>query len=67
MTLKPLRQHNNECWERWWEQTSSRLNGLACPTCGNELWDEMPGQCLPTSPPQYRVTCRCCGYFGTRL
>lgn len=40
-------------------------NGIACPDCGNELFDS--GVSLLSYPPKYRIFCKNCNYKGTRL
>jgi C4-type Zn-finger protein len=41
-------------------------NGIACPTCGNELFDSTNNIVLTSYPPQYLTFCRNCNYKGTR-
>jgi hypothetical protein len=41
-------------------------NGIACPTCGNELFDSPNNIVLTSYPPQYLTFCRSCNYKGTR-
>lgn len=43
-----------------------RANGIACPKCGNELYDTNPYTTLTSSPPQKEVHCSC-GYTGYRV
>ena len=40
------------------------LNGIACPECGDELYDTNNSVVL-TCPPKYRIHCDC-GYRGYR-
>ena len=42
-------------------------NGIACPRCGEELWDSMPMVTLTTDPPQKHIKCINCDYYGYRL
>ena len=42
-----------------------RHNGIACPTCGAELYDSNPMEMLTVFPPRLRIHCDC-GYTGTR-
>jgi hypothetical protein len=42
-----------------------RLNGLACPKCGRELYDSN-GMVLTSNPPQKQVHCNC-GFVGYKL
>lgn len=41
-----------------------RPNGVACPKCGEELWDSDPMVTLTSNPPQKNVHCEACGYRG---
>lgn len=43
------------------------LNGIACPECGEELYDSDPGQTLTSHPPKKRIHCSNCTYNGTRI
>jgi Zn ribbon nucleic-acid-binding protein len=40
-------------------------NGIACPTCGTELYDT--GQAMSVSPTILRVKCIHCGFKGERF
>jgi hypothetical protein len=44
-------------------------NGIACPQCGEELYDPEPMVVLTSYPPQKRVICmkKDCGYSGYRI
>lgn len=42
-------------------------NGVACPTCEQELWDSNPSIVLTSMPPQKNVHCPICGYVGYLL
>jgi hypothetical protein len=65
--LKSLQDHNNSKSSTFVYQNGAVPNGIACPECGDELWDDNPNICLPSNPPQFRIHCRSCGYTGTRL
>lgn len=41
-----------------------RLNGLACPICGEQLFDTDPRVTLDSYPPQKNVHCKACSYKG---
>ncbi len=43
------------------------LNGVACPKCGEELYDSSPNIILTSSPAQKYIHCSKCGYKGTRF
>jgi hypothetical protein len=60
VTLKSLADHNAErhALHAFEHSNAPRRNGLACPTCGEELWDTNPGEILISNPPQKRVHCR---------
>lgn len=47
--------------------SESKLNGIECPECKNELQDKNPGFVLTVHPPRVSVECKHCGYTGTRL
>jgi hypothetical protein len=42
-------------------------NGIACPNCGSELFDNNDSLVLTSYPPQYLIFCRECNYKGTRF
>ncbi|OPZ65994.1 MAG: hypothetical protein BWY85_00161 [Firmicutes bacterium ADurb.Bin506] len=63
--LKSLEQADAEARRRH-EQKSSGKTGIACPACGDELYDFEPNMVLTSYPPQTRVACKC-GWKGTRL
>ncbi|TSA40201.1 hypothetical protein D4R30_00055 [archaeon] len=42
------------------------LNGMACPTCSEELQDDGKLLVLMTVPPQRPVTCPACKWKGLR-
>ena len=44
-----------------------RLNGIACPDCGSELFDSDPRYTLASNPPQKNVHCDECGFRGYRI
>ena len=47
--------------------TRQSPNGIACPTCGKELFDSNPNETLTSDPPQKRVHCNECHYSGFRV
>ena len=69
MTLKSLIQYNIEASEAHVSRNYPRLNGIACPKCGNELMDSSPSYTLASNPPQTYIHCPVdkCGYKGTRV
>lgn len=65
--LKNLNAHNAEMHKRYHEASVyPRLNGIACPECGAELWDS-DAMILMSNPPQKNVHCNCCSYIGYRV
>jgi hypothetical protein len=44
-----------------------RLNGFACPKCGEELFDSKPMITLTSMPPKKNVHCSKCDYVGYRV
>jgi hypothetical protein len=48
--------------------TVPRLNGIACPQCGEGLIDsDSQNVAIMTNPPQYRIHCPSCTFKGTRF
>ncbi len=47
--------------------SNRRPNNIACPECGEELWDTSPRVTLTSDPPQKNVHCPDCGYHGFRI
>ncbi len=45
------------------------LNGIACPKCGSELFDENPMEVLASIPPNKRIGCHSkdCNFSGYRV
>lgn len=43
-----------------------KLNGIACPECGAELYDSCPSATFLTNPPKTRIHCEGCDYAGFR-
>lgn len=67
--MKTLNEFNDERFEAWqWANDDSpRPNGIACPECGEELFDSQPNVVLTSNPPQKNVHCEKCGYKGYRF
>lgn len=42
-------------------------NGIACPNCGEELYDSDPSVILNSNPPQKNTICFNCKYTGYRV
>lgn len=68
--MKTLEEHNKEreqSYELWRKRQEPHPNGIACPKCGEELWDSNPMVTLYSNPPKKYVHCPKCGYRGYRL
>lgn len=67
-TPKPKGLISLEQWER--ENAPSvtiiteRRNGIACPKCGNELWDDCT-RIITTLPARVPTFCKSCKYTGS--
>ena len=67
--LKSLNEANAEAWRRHEDQVNAMRphpNGIACPECGEELWDSNPSIALTSNPPQKNIHCPKCLYVGYR-
>ena len=66
--LKNLDEYNAQQNNLHWQLNSneSQLNGIACPKCGEELYDSNPMMTLTTMPPKKNVHCSKCDYVGDR-
>lgn len=62
--LVSLDEHNAQTAEAYRISGQARPNGIACPSCGKELYDSSPSITLTTAPPMKHVHCSC-GYKGT--
>ena len=65
--LKSLESANQERRAFYKKMTEPGPNGIACPKCGDQLWDTNPTMELMSSPPQKDVHCPGCSYTGTRI
>ena len=63
--LKSLADHNSAALAAYEKAKEPRGNGIACPECGQELFDN--GISYSIEPPQYVVYCLSCGWEGSRL
>ena len=66
--LKSLSEHNGIQWSTQSQifDNKPKKNGIACPKCGEELWDSNPMVTLTSHPAQKNIHCDC-GYSGYRL
>jgi hypothetical protein len=67
--LKNLAEHNKKASLRQWGMNSNEptLNGMACPECGEELYDSKPMITLTSFPAQKNIHCSKCDYVGYRI
>jgi len=67
--LKNLAEHNAKSSTAQWARAdqSPRLNGIACPKCGEELYDSNPMVTLTSMPAQKNVHCSKCEHVGYRI
>lgn len=69
-TLKSLDDFDAERLEYYKRIDHARQphpNGIACPNCGNELWDSAPEMTLASNPPKKNIHCPDCKYIGYRF
>lgn len=64
--LKSLQDHNYEIYRRRTLRGKSKMNGIACPRCGEELMDTNT-TILMSDPPKRDTNCSKCDYRGYRL
>ena len=64
--MKSLADHEAEC-QLVYDHLGNEpvLNGIACPRCGEELWDTCPNLTITSNPPKKAIHCTC-GYRGYR-
>lgn len=68
--MKTLAEFNRMARERYRasdDLAKPHKNGIACPQCGQELWDIAPMLTLTSNPPQKDIACQGCGYRGYRI
>jgi C4-type Zn-finger protein len=68
--LKTLDEHNSTARAvHSFDYNKPQTNGIACPKCGEELYDSQPMMTLTSNPPQKNVACmkENCGYVGYRI
>ena len=66
--LKDLYEHNAQARMQWaMNGNSPVLNGVACPKCGEEMYDSSPLIMLTSMPAQKNVHCSKCDYVGYRI
>lgn len=67
MKLRTLDQHNERLAEAFRLSGLPKKNGIACPSCGKELFDTSPAIVVPSSPPRKHIHCETCDFKGTAL
>lgn len=68
MALKTIKDFNADRRKVYGNAAGGPVkNGIACPECGEELWDIEPREILTSYPPQKSVACLKCGYTGYRV
>jgi len=67
--LKDLNEHNAQTISIQCAMTDNNpiLNGIACPKCGEELYDSNPMVTIISMPAKKNVHCSKCDYFGYRI
>ena len=65
--LKKLDDFNSERSGEHNRVAASCKNGIACPSCGAELFDTSPLVVLTSSPAQKHIHCNGCSYKGYRI
>lgn len=65
--LKTLAEHNTQARSSKMMDDSPVLNGIACPKCGEEMYDSNPRKKLLSMPPKKNIHCSKCDYIGYRI
>lgn len=67
--LKTLEEHNASLIDFVICSNEPVKNGIACPKCGDELYDTCPNITLTSHPAQKNIGClkNGCGYNGYRV
>jgi len=67
--LPTLNEWNDSRYAHWRDPESRKPkhNEIACPNCGEELFDRTPGLIEPGNPPRIEVHCAACEYRGRRV
>lgn len=64
ITLEEHERRKAEVHNRW-SESRLELNGIACPYCNSELFEDA-GVTLTSYPPQREIFCSVCEYRGKR-
>jgi DNA-directed RNA polymerase subunit RPC12/RpoP len=62
--LESLEDHNNRIVAK---SAVQKANGIACPKCGEELFDTNSGVVFTSMPAKYAIECHKCDYIGYRF
>lgn len=62
--LISIQQHEAKFWEEYKPPVRESPSGIACPTCGDELFVDNAYSLL-SEPPQSPVRCPKCNYRGS--
>lgn len=65
--MQTLDQYNHSRLDFYTNADKPRSNGIACPSCGDELFDSNPSVVLTTWPAKFSVHCNTCDYSGFRI
>jgi hypothetical protein len=67
--LEQLDNYNSRRRRQYFIAGQQLHNGIACPQCGQELYDDSVDEVLTSYPPQKRIHCinLQCKYRGTRV
>lgn len=64
--LISLEEHNKSMILRHEDLVKPKPNGIACPVCGEEMFDDASGIVLASNPAQTRIYCDSCQFEGLR-
>lgn len=67
MSLISLEEFNRNTYSLYQINNEPLPNGIACPECGEELYDINPMYTLACNPPKKEVGCKKCNYHGYRF
>ena len=68
--LKSLNEHNHAqslLYQPMMQPQIPRLNGIACPNCGEEMVDDDVNCVRASMPPQIQVRCPKCNHYSFRV
>lgn len=67
--MKTLDEHDAErsAYHGFAFQNTQVRNNIACPKCGEELYDSNPSMTLTSFPPRKSIHCGACDFKDTRI